>query len=87
LLEEVRFLLEQGVDPCVKPFESLGYRQALAPSVEALDEMKVKTRQYAKRQWTWFRAEPGMEWFPGFGSETKTQHLVLERVARFLEKN
>lgn len=86
LLEEVRRLLDSGVSPTAKPFESLGYRQALQPSTEALEEMKVKTRQYAKRQWTWFRAEPGMEWFPGFGFETKTQHLVLERVARFLEK-
>jgi tRNA dimethylallyltransferase len=62
LLDEVRILLAAGVSPAVKPFESLGYKQALryltdaAVSEEAaLEEMKVRTRQYAKRQWTWFR--------------------------------
>lgn len=33
---------------------------------EAIEKIKTATRQYAKRQMTWFRKEPGMYWFaPG----------------------
>ncbi len=87
LLDEAR-----GLSPFAdsKPFESLGYRQALAhlhgrPAAECLEEMKVKTRQYAKRQWTWFRAEPGIEWLRGFGGEFDVQHAAAKKIAMFAE--
>lgn len=93
LLDEVRLLLAAGVDPTAKPFESLGYKQALRYLVNqdvdeaaSLEEMRIRTRQYAKRQWTWFRAEKDVEWFSGFGSSPETQHAVNSRVAEFLQK-
>jgi tRNA dimethylallyltransferase len=92
LLDEVRLLLGAGVSAEAKPFESLGYKQALRylrgemDEPAALEEMQVRTRQYAKRQWTWFRAERGVEWVAGFGSEDRAQHEAIGRVARFLEK-
>ena len=61
LLAEVRYLLATGVNPACKPMQSIGYKQALevlssnqlatalAPAIDAA------TRQYAKRQSTWFR--------------------------------
>jgi tRNA dimethylallyltransferase len=33
----------------------------------------LKTRQYAKRQWTWFRADPEMHWLQGFGDDAAAQ--------------
>ncbi|HEU0119860.1 MAG TPA: tRNA (adenosine(37)-N6)-dimethylallyltransferase MiaA [Bryobacteraceae bacterium] len=93
LLQEVRSLLASGVSPLAKPFESLGYKQALRflkdPSyseAEALEEMKLRTRQYAKRQWTWFRSEQGVLWLSGFGSQPDVQHAAFSLVADHLKK-
>ncbi len=92
LLDEVRALLAAGVPPEAKPFESLGYKQALRcvldPAVDeaaALEEMKVRTRQYAKRQLTWFRAERGVTWLNDFGPAVENEAIAL--VTQFLEKN
>jgi tRNA A37 N6-isopentenylltransferase MiaA len=42
------------------------------------------TRRYAKRQMTWFRQEPGIEIFSGFGDEPAVIDMVLRRVGTFL---
>ena len=61
LLDEARGLLAAGVDPDCKPMQSIGYKQAAAfladalPEAELRDAVVVATRQYAKRQCTWFR--------------------------------
>jgi tRNA dimethylallyltransferase len=74
LIEEVRQLLEQGVPPAAKPFESLGYRQALAvvrgemDLPRAIADTQQATRNYAKRQMTWFRHETGIEQMTSNGS-------------------
>jgi tRNA dimethylallyltransferase len=73
LLSEIAGLLEAGCIGSEKPFESLGYKQALANlrGAMALDEAiastQLETRQYAKRQWTWFRREREITWLDGFG--------------------
>lgn len=73
LLAEVEGLLARGVSSEAKPFESLGYRQALQvvhgemTVVDAVADTTLRTRQYAKRQMTWFRHEPEIEVFEGFG--------------------
>ncbi len=62
--DEVRTLLEMGYSPNLKPMQSLGYRQIIAflqqdlPWESAVNEIKKATRNYAKRQLTWFRKEP-----------------------------
>lgn len=73
LIDEVRGLLAAGQTGAEKPFESLGYKQALAflrgamTLADAIESTKIQTRQYAKRQRTWFRREPGIFWIPDFG--------------------
>jgi len=54
----------------------MGYKQALqlihgelSPR-DAVFYAQRATRQYAKRQITWFRREVGMVWLKGFGAET-----------------
>jgi tRNA dimethylallyltransferase len=90
LLDEVRRLLESGVDLGSKPFESLGYRQALAvlrgeSSLDAaIASAKQETRRYAKRQMTWFRREPGVTWFTDFGDRRSVQNEVSEFVQQTL---
>jgi tRNA dimethylallyltransferase len=90
LVEEVRQLLQQGLSGEEKPFESLGYKQALAHlrgqmSLEqAQASTEIETRQYAKRQLTWFRRDPSIMWFSGFGSHPDVTHASLEAVRNFL---
>jgi tRNA dimethylallyltransferase len=68
------------------PFGALGYRQAcemLAGRMsreEAIRATQSATRQYAKRQMTWFRREAGVKWFKGFGDDPQVQQSVLEWV-------
>jgi tRNA A37 N6-isopentenylltransferase MiaA len=40
--------------------------------------MKLDTRHYAKRQWTWWRAQPNTHWLSGFGFAGE----VIAEVAR-----
>lgn len=47
---------------------------------EAIKQIKHETRQLAKRQITWFRKEPGVKWFAGFGDEPVVQSGVTEFV-------
>jgi tRNA dimethylallyltransferase len=73
LEEEVRGLLARGTSPQAKPFESLGYKETLLwlrgelTREKAIEAAQIATRQYAKRQLTWFRREADMHWFDGFG--------------------
>ncbi len=67
-LEEVRGLLDQGYPSTLKSMRSIGYRH-VADHLEGRvtwDEtvrlFKRDTRHYAKRQLTWFKADPDIEW-------------------------
>jgi tRNA dimethylallyltransferase len=68
LLEEVARLLAAGYDPELRPFASHGYREAIAHLAgestleEAIASTVLRTRQYAKRQATWWRREPAIHW-------------------------
>ena len=86
---EVEALLAQGVPADAKPFESLGYRQALAllrgemDVTQAIFDTALRTRQYAKRQLTWFRHEPDIQVVEGFGDNPKVVAEVMEKVREF----
>ena len=88
LIEEVRALLAAGVPRGSKPFESIGYQQALQvvegrlSREQALESTRVETRHYAKRQTTWFRKEPGVHWLNGFGDDPLIQREALARIQR-----
>jgi tRNA dimethylallyltransferase len=90
LIEETRALLDSGVDPRAKSLQTLGYKQAVEflsgqlPLADALLECQSKTRQYAKRQMTWFRADPAIHWLPGFGSDPAVQEEALRLARQFL---
>jgi tRNA dimethylallyltransferase len=68
-LQEVERLMEMGYGPELKPMQSLGYKQMVQFLLkeigwdEAVRQMKRDTRHYAKRQWTWFKADPEVRWW------------------------
>jgi tRNA dimethylallyltransferase len=90
LIDEVRRILALGFPATAKPFESHGYKQALQfisgelNMHNALFYAKRNTRNYAKRQLTWFRKETGLEWLKGFGDSAEIQDAAVERVSHFL---
>jgi tRNA dimethylallyltransferase len=70
-VEEVERLLAEGVDPAWPGMRTLGYPEVVAlvrgraGSAETERRIVELTRQYAKRQMTWFRKETGVEWVEG----------------------
>jgi tRNA dimethylallyltransferase len=68
LQAEIQGLLDQGYSPELKTMQSLGYKQIVAflkgdfDLIEAVRRIKRDTRRYAKRQLTWFKADPEVRW-------------------------
>lgn len=87
LLDEVRSLLQQGVLRSAQALKAIGYRECARvldgewSVARARDEMTVATRRLAKRQLTWLRSEPVVEWLAGFG-ETVVDEVVARLEAR-----
>ncbi len=83
--DEARDLLEKGYEPSLKPMLGLGYKEMIAylegrySFSEAVSKLKKNTRNYAKRQMTWFRNESDIEWFP-----YKESGRIVETIRRFL---
>ena len=85
LVAEVEGILARGYSPQLKPLNAIGYleavaylqgrlaREALAPAIQ------LRTRHYAKRQITWFRRHPGVDW-----AAPEDYAAVAARVSEFL---
>jgi tRNA dimethylallyltransferase len=77
LLEEIQNLIASGVPPAAKAFNAHGYKRFVEYLTgnrtleSAIEQMKLDTRHYAKRQWTWWRAQENAHWLSGFGFEEK----------------
>ena len=85
LVDETKRLLNKGYSPELKPMQAIGYRHIVRYLLgkcgleTALRELQRDTRRYAKRQFTWFKAEKEFIWIRPEEYET-----VLEKVKRFL---
>ncbi len=90
LLNEAKSLLDAGFSPNLRPLQSLGYKQAFQhltgglPYEDAIEECQAKTRQFAKRQMTWFRKEQNVHWLQGFGADTAIRREALDLCRNFL---
>ena len=69
LFEEVRSLLDTGISRSSTAFAAIGYKEALAyldgcaSREDAIAEIKLRSRQYAKRQLTWLRRNSDIYWY------------------------
>lgn len=70
LEDETKRLLERGLDCNRAAMQAIGYRQVVdylrsgSSREETIGLIKQRTRQYAKRQMTWFRRQARVQWFP-----------------------
>lgn len=68
LIQEVKTLLEKGYSRDLKAMQSIGYRHMVnflmgeMPWEETIRTLKRDTRRYAKRQMTWFKKDPDIQW-------------------------
>lgn len=87
LEDEARRLLDQGYSPTLGPLRSLGYKEMIAylcgesDRTTAIEKIKQETRRFAKRQFTWFRADPNLLWFDGSAQDSAA---VAERLLAHL---
>jgi tRNA dimethylallyltransferase len=83
-LQEVTQLLASGLSDDAKPFQFIGYRELRSQlrgeiTLDAArSAIQQGTRQYAKRQLTWFRREANVHWLSGFGDEPSVQTAAKE---------
>ena len=91
LLDEVQALIDAGHDPALAPLTSHGYGEAahyLAGECSLEEAVAVtvrRTRQYAKRQRTWFRRDPRIVWLAAAAEPGHDPALVAE-ASRLLER-
>ncbi|MCL5284400.1 MAG: tRNA (adenosine(37)-N6)-dimethylallyltransferase MiaA [Nitrospirae bacterium] len=90
-IEEVEALLAKGYSPEAPGFDSLGYRDVIAflegriSRTDLLERVILKTRQYAKRQMTWFRHMEGIRWVDpggeGFPLDLSSKYGTIKRIS------
>ena len=89
LEREVRELLSSGLSPRCTAMQAIGYKEFVAAVEgamtwrEAEELVKLRSRQYAKRQLTWFRRNPEVHWLlweknPNFGNARQRSTELLE---------
>ena len=89
LVKEVRSLLDRGIPPSCTAMQAIGYKEMASALLEGrspevgAEEIKLRSRQYAKRQLTWFRRDPSIRWFlwektPVFESALAFSTQILE---------
>jgi tRNA dimethylallyltransferase len=92
MVEETRALLARGYSRALGSMKGLGYRHLAAQfageydAIEMVRRFKQDTRQFAKRQMTWFRKEPGIVWMMIDESESTSQTAdrVVARIEQFM---
>ena len=90
LLQEVRSLLEDGLLEGTAA-QAIGYKELLAhfrgemPLEQAADLIRQKSRNYAKRQLTWFRRDERVKWIVYNAPEAA--QAVLQEATEYLTRN
>ena len=86
LLDEARRLRAKGYHRTLPALTSVGYAEALAhldgnmTLPEAIERTTIRTRQYARRQRTWFRHQLPTHWHPPHAAlKTALHHLAATR--------
>ena len=90
LVEEIRGLLSSGIPRDCTAMQAIGYKEFVAALEgrgtieEAADQVRHSSRRYAKRQLTWFRRNPKMNWI--LRQEGQSAEEILDRARRVLRE-
>ena len=88
LLPEIEGLLAEGIPATSTSLQAIGYKEPMAAlrgemtMEEAIEKIKTESRRYAKRQLTWFRRNPKINWV--FNQEPVTFAKIWEQVQRII---
>lgn len=88
LEKEVRELLRREIPRDATAMQAIGYKELLAAiegsctMEEALEQVKVRSRQYAKRQLTWLRRNPDIHWI--YWEKERDFAAALQNATEFL---
>ena len=91
LIEETRRLLEEGVPETAQSMQAIGYRQTVLylkgewDKATAVDKIKQATRNFAKRQFTWYKKMPYVKWF-NLDAEPNYENVTAEMIKTVVEK-
>jgi tRNA dimethylallyltransferase len=86
LVDEVAGLRERGISDDTNALGAHGYRRVCEylrgerTLPEAVEKTKQDVRNYAKRQFTWFRREKGAIWLSGFGHDEEVWHRLKDHI-------
>lgn len=83
LVAEIRTMLDRGVPRTANALKAIGYREVLEAldrgrdPLDAREDIVRNTRRYSRRQRTWFRGEPGIEWLDaGLGADAVSDAIA-----------
>jgi tRNA dimethylallyltransferase len=88
LVDETRELLKRGLAENKTVMQAIGYRQVVEhlrgerSLKETIELVKIRTRQFAKRQLTWFRAQKNLEWIE-LKPEESPEDFAANLIRRF----
>ena len=91
LMDEIKSLLTSGIPENCTAMQAIGYKEFVAALAgcgtieEAADEVRQGSRRYAKRQLTWFRRNPNMNWL--IRREGDSAEEIIERARRLILKS
>lgn len=84
LVDEVRALVNEGLAGSLTSRQAIGYREIIAylagecTLAQAVEDIQRSTRRYAKRQLTWFRADPRVRWIDASGYTTAEMADIVQ---------
>ena len=97
LVDEVKALLAGGVEPRREggAMQAIGYKEIVAALRGEMDMetaialIKQSSRRYAKRQWTWFRHDPRVQWFDftEYADERALEGALLATIRKDMAKH
>lgn len=87
LLEEVENLLNKGYDRNSSALQGIGYKELIAyfndecSLSDAIEKIKKNSRNFAKRQLTWFRRDPNIKWID---LDNKSDEQIIEELYKIM---
>lgn len=94
LIDEVRQLLAEGIAPASQAMQAIGYKEVVAmlqgacTLAEAIEQIKMNTRRYAKRQITWLKRDARIQWIDlsTFPSAEAVHAYIIDQIRRAQEE-